>query len=86
MNKEYEHRYKYRSKQEIELSKKYNCDGLCYGHTFMCPGAEKCPQTAAEEGRATLFAIITVALIYGVIFLLPIIFAILVIIKVGVIK
>ena len=60
---EYQYRYKQRTQKEIELSKKYNCDGLCYGNTFMCPCVETCPETKGKEGFATLLASIVYILL-----------------------
>lgn len=39
-----------------ERSKKYNCDGMCYTDTSMCPRAEVCPETRRSEFWATISA------------------------------
>lgn len=56
---EYNYRLKTRDKREMMLSKKYGCNGLCYGNKFMCPRVEYCEETRKGEFFATLFAIIT---------------------------
>ena len=38
--------------------KQYNCDGICYTSTSMCPCAETCPKTRTKEGLATIAALI----------------------------
>lgn len=55
-----EEHYKYcinnRTKEEIEKSKKYNCDGLCYTCYHMCPRVDYCPETRQKEFFATVIA------------------------------
>lgn len=43
---------------KIKKTKQYNCDGICYTPTSMCPFAERCPETRTKEGLATIAAAI----------------------------
>lgn len=53
---EYEYRINNKTDEEIEKSKKYNCDGLCYCHHHICPRVDYCPETRNKEFFATVIA------------------------------
>lgn len=50
-------KYTNEEKEVEERSKKYKCDGLCYGPDGMCPAVETCEATRTREFLGTIFAI-----------------------------
>lgn len=46
-----------------ERSQKYDCDGVCYTDTSMCPRAEICPETRRAEFGATIVAALTMIVV-----------------------
>lgn len=46
-----------------ERSQKYDCDGVCYTDTSMCPRAEICPETRRAEFCATIAAALTMIVV-----------------------
>ena len=52
----YKYRVNHRTKEEIEKSKKHNCDGLCYTRYHMCPRVDYCSETRTKEFFATIIA------------------------------
>ena len=45
--------------QQIRANK-YDCEGICYASTFMCPRVETCPETRSKEFKSTILAVIII--------------------------
>lgn len=56
---EFNYRLNNRTKKELELAKKHNCSGLCYGCRFECPKVDTCPETCVREFIATIIAVVS---------------------------
>lgn len=52
----YKYRINNKTKEEIEKSKKHNCDGLCYTCYHVCPRIDYCTETRTKEFFATVLA------------------------------
>jgi hypothetical protein len=54
------------AEEEIERSKKYNCNGKCYYMDEVCPKVATCPETREAElfsRRITIFFIVIISII-----------------------
>jgi len=47
--------------KEQERSKKYGCDGKCYGPDRICQAIDICPETKGAEFVGTIGAVLTLA-------------------------